>query len=183
MSRTRFSVAFALAILIVCAAVISPALARPGTSSSAEGRGRIKSATLTKKSFNAAEASKVKLSCEFKPAGTIFAYVLSFKKGKAWTLVKSVKKTGSFKTYVDTAKQLFAGKPIKAGEYRLRLSADRNSKTLAFTVTSLPVASSKGLVFDDFSYTSVDQLEAHHWIVRTGAGWPGSPEPSSIGAT
>lgn len=34
-----------------------------------------------------------------------------------------------------TVKKLFAGKPIKRGGYRLKLSADRNSKTLRFKIT------------------------------------------------
>jgi hypothetical protein len=31
----------------------------------------------------------------------------------------------------------------------------------------------RGIVFDDFSYASRTQLEAHGWIVRTAPGWPG----------
>ena len=34
-----------------------------------------------------------------------------------------------------TVKKLFAGKKIKQGTHRLKLSADRNSKTLRFKVT------------------------------------------------
>jgi hypothetical protein len=34
-----------------------------------------------------------------------------------------------------TARALFAGKTIKTGQYRLKLSADVNSKQLAFRVT------------------------------------------------
>jgi hypothetical protein len=97
--------------------------------------GRIVSAKLTKKSFPASQARKVKLTCRFSPKSRIFRYVLSIKKGKKWTVVKRAKKTGSFKKYTTTVKKLFAGKPVKRGRYRLKLSADKNSKTLRFRVT------------------------------------------------
>jgi hypothetical protein len=49
--------------------------------------------------------------------------------------VKRVSKTGFYKArYTLTVKKLFAGKKIKRGLYRLKLSADRNSKTLRFKV-------------------------------------------------
>jgi hypothetical protein len=97
-------------------------------------KGKITSCKLSKTSFRAAQAGKVKLTCKFSPKSKVFRYVLSLKKGKKWALVKSAKKTGSFKTYTITVKKLFAGKKIKRGLYRLKLSADRNSKTLRFTV-------------------------------------------------
>jgi hypothetical protein len=97
--------------------------------------GKIVSAKLSKKSFPSSQAGKVKLSCKFAPKSKTFRWVLSIKKGKKWTVWKSVKKTGSFKTYTLTVKKLFAGKSIKRGSYRLKLSADKNSKTLTFKVT------------------------------------------------
>jgi len=49
--------------------------------------------------------------------------------------VKRVSKKGFCKVnYTLTVKRLFAGKPIKRGHYRLKLSADKNSKTLSFAV-------------------------------------------------
>jgi len=61
--------------------------------------------------------------------------VLSIKKGKKWAVVKSVKKTGFYKAkYTVTVKKLFAGKAVKRGKYRLKLSAGKNSKTLAYKV-------------------------------------------------
>ena len=98
-------------------------------------KGKLTSAKLSKKSFPSSQARKVKLTCKFSPKSKIFRYVLSIKKGKKWAVVKSVKKTGSFKTYTSTVKKLFAGKAVKRGIYRLKLSADRNSKTLGFKVT------------------------------------------------
>ena len=98
-------------------------------------KGKIVSAKLSKKSFPSAQARKVKLTCKFSPKSRIFRYVLSIKKGKKWASVKSVKKTGFYKVkYTTTVKKLFAGKAVKHGQYRLKLSADANSKTLKFRV-------------------------------------------------
>jgi hypothetical protein len=99
-------------------------------------KGKIVSAKLSKKSFPISQAKKVKLTCTFSPKSKVFKYVLSIKKGKKWTSVKSVGKTGFYKVkYAWTVKELFAGKPVKHGTYRLKLSADTNSKTLGFRVT------------------------------------------------
>lgn len=96
--------------------------------------GRIASAKLTKKSFKLALARKVKLAVKFSPSSAKFNYLLSFKKGGKWRNVKSVKKTGNFSSLKMTVKALFAGKAIKTGQYRLKLSADANGKQLAFRV-------------------------------------------------
>jgi hypothetical protein len=110
--------------------------APPATDGSAgTKKGKIVSAKLSKKSFSSSEAREVKLTCTFSPKSKLFAYVLSLKKGAKWAVVKSARKTGSFTKYTRTVKQLFAGKPVKRGTYRLKLSADKNSKTLSFKVT------------------------------------------------
>jgi hypothetical protein len=58
------------------------------------------------------------------------------KKKAKWLTVRSVKKTRSFKgAYTVTIKRLFGEKAIRAGRYRLKLSADANSELLAFGVT------------------------------------------------
>jgi hypothetical protein len=102
----------------------------------AKPSGKIASCKLSKKKFKASLAKKVKLTCTFKPKSKVFRWVLSIKKGKKWALVKSVRKTSFYKVrYTTTVKKLFAGKPVKRGAYRLRLSADRNSRTLGFRVT------------------------------------------------
>jgi Calx-beta domain/Subtilase family len=98
--------------------------------------GKIASARLTKKSFKRVQARKVKLVLRFSPQSAKFNYLLTRKKGARWPTVRNVKKTGSFagkRTY--TVKALFRGKSIKAGRYRLKLTAEGNSKTLAFRVT------------------------------------------------
>ena len=97
--------------------------------------GKITLARLSKTRFARSQAAKVKLTCIFSPKSKLFAYVLSIKKGKKWTVVKRAKKTGFFSEYTLTAKQIFAGKSIKTGQYRLKLSAAANSKLLAFRVT------------------------------------------------
>jgi hypothetical protein len=114
------------------------ALGSPSTATLAiiNNPGRIASASLSKKSFKRFEAGKVKLVISFSPQSAIFNYLLTFKKGSKWLSVRNVKKTGRFagrRTY--TVKALFAGKPIKPGQYGLKLSADVNSKQLAFRVT------------------------------------------------
>ncbi len=106
-----------------------------GTPAPTTAKGKIASAKLSKKSFTSSQAGKVKLTCTFSPKSEVFAWVLSIKKGTKWVVVKSAEKTGSFKTYSLTVKKLFAGKPVKRGTYRLKLSADKNSKTLGFRVT------------------------------------------------
>lgn len=56
---------------------------------------------------------------------------------------------------------------FQAGNYsteRLRVSATRSSKPDELKI-----------LFDDFSYTTQQQLKKHGWIVRTEAGWPGVP--------
>ncbi|MGC9973902.1 MAG: FG-GAP-like repeat-containing protein [Gaiellaceae bacterium] len=97
--------------------------------------GKLSSAKLSKTSFPSSQAGTVKLSCKFSPTSRLFAYVLSVKKGKRWAIVNSVRKTGSFKTYTATVKRLFTPKPVTSGSYRLKISADANSKTLGFKVT------------------------------------------------
>jgi Calx-beta domain/FG-GAP-like repeat/Fibronectin type III domain len=108
-----------------------PPTTKPATTTS---KGKIVSCKFSKTSFPGAQAGKVKLTCKLSPKSKVFRYVLSLKQGKKWAVVKSVKKTGSFKKVTLTVKKLFAGKAVKGGQYRLKLSADKNSKTLRFTV-------------------------------------------------
>jgi len=105
------------------------------TSTSTSSSGKV-SGHLTKTSFKRSEAAKVKLLYSFSPKSKVFAYALSIKKGSKWLTLRSVRKTGSFKgSYSMTVKQIFGSKPIKPGSYRIKLTADANSKTLAFRVT------------------------------------------------
>jgi hypothetical protein len=107
------------------------------------------SAHLTKKSFKSSQASSVKLIYKFSAPSKSFGYRLTFKKGSKWLKVRSVKRKGHFKgSHKITVKKLFAGKPVKVGRYRLRLTADRSRKLLGFRIvvpppknTSLPTIS------------------------------------------
>jgi len=110
--------------------LVGAATAAPSKASSAKI-----SAHLTKTSFKSSEAGSVKLIYKFSTPSKSFAYTLTFKKGSKWQSVKSVKKTGSFKGSKSmTVKKVFAGKAVKIGSYRLKLSADGGSKTLSFKV-------------------------------------------------
>ena len=42
-------------------------------------------------------------------------------------------------------------------------------------VAGLQTKAMEQVLFDDFTYTSKDQLKKHGWIVRTVPGWPGVP--------
>ena len=96
--------------------------------------GKIKSAKLSKKTFTASQAKNVKLTVKFGPKSKVFKWVVSLKLGSKWKAVKNVAKHGSFSTKTMTVKQLFGGKKMVAGVYQLRLSADKNAKTLKFRI-------------------------------------------------
>jgi len=96
--------------------------------------GKIVFARLSKKHFVISQARKVKLTCKFSPKSKVFAYALKLKTGKHWLIVKKARKIGPFTVYKANVKKLFAGKKIKRGLYILKVSGDRNSKTLRFRV-------------------------------------------------
>lgn len=101
----------------------------------AGGSGKIVSAKLTKKSFTRSQARTVKLEVRFRPESEKFSHVIHIRKNGKWVKVKAVNRKGSYGGLRKfTVKSLFAGKAIKAGQYRLRLSADKNSRTLNFRV-------------------------------------------------
>jgi alpha-tubulin suppressor-like RCC1 family protein len=93
--------------------------------------------------ITASQAKTVGLIYRFSKPSAHFSYRLQIKGTvkkhghwvTRWKLVKEVKKHGHFKgTKSMTVRKLFAGKPVNLGSYRLRLSADRGSKTLPFRV-------------------------------------------------
>jgi alpha-tubulin suppressor-like RCC1 family protein len=130
-------------LVITTAASLTPlADAVPSSHLAAAASGAKISAHLTKTSFTSAQASSVKLIYKFSKKSDSFSYLLTFKKSSKWQTVKSVKKKGSFNGSKSVAaKKIFAGKPIKVGSYRLKLSADQGSKRLRFKVVK---ASSDG---------------------------------------
>jgi len=46
-------------------------------------------------------------------------------------------------------------------------------KTPAVEATSTPDKVPTHILFDDFSYSAADEMEANGWIIRNGQGWPG----------
>lgn len=119
------------------AALVFSLLGVVSSGASVKAGGKVVSAHLTKTSFTAAQAKTVKLVCKFSPASKHFGYLLSLKKGTKWVKVRSVSKTGSFKgSYKMTVKALFGSKSIKVGQYRVKLSADANSLSRKFKMTT-----------------------------------------------
>ena len=95
------------------------------------------SAHLTKTSFRAAEAGTVKLVYRFSRSSKRFAFLLTRKNGTKWLVVGSVRRTGTFTgSHTITVRKLFSGKTVRAGRYRLKLTADGSNKLLAFTVVA-----------------------------------------------
>jgi hypothetical protein len=116
-----------------------------GTVAPAAGAGLAKiSAHLSETRFGASRAGSVKLIYRFSKRSKHFNWVLTVKHGSGWQTISSVKKRGSFKgSHTVTVRKLFAGKPVKAGSYRIKLSADGGSRRLSFTVTGVPPAAFK----------------------------------------
>lgn len=123
--RTRVLSVVAL-VLLLCA----------GASSLATGATRATiSAHLSKTSFTASQAASVRLTYRFSKTSRHFGYLITIRTGSRWQTVKRVTKHGSFKgSHTITVTRLFAGKTVKVGTYRLKLSADGNSKLIGFTV-------------------------------------------------
>jgi hypothetical protein len=126
---------------------ISLALAA-GASATGEAASARFSAQLTATTLTSSQAGAVKLVYRFVRPSKSFSYRLSVKKGSKWTLVsraKRVKKSGRFTGSRTTViKALFAGKPLRAGSYRLRLSADRHGKLLGFRLVEVTTKVSAG---------------------------------------
>jgi subtilisin family serine protease len=97
--------------------------------------GEIAAARLSRDLFDRSQAQKVYVDLRFEHASGRLELVLSRKKEGRWKLIRRVDEVGDFKgSYTLSLSRLFAGKPMKAGAYRLRLRADENSKELAFRI-------------------------------------------------
>ena len=97
--------------------------------------GKIASARLNKTVFERDQTADIALNYSFARRSGIFGYVLSRKEGETWKIVYTVKRVGDFDgSHELRGKMLFAGKPLPAGRYLLRLYADTNSRRLAFSV-------------------------------------------------
>jgi len=133
-SRLRFVAAG----VVLGGILVFSALGVFSASASAKPKGKVVSAKLTpKSSFTAAQAMTVKLVCKFSPASKRVVFALSMKKNAKWVKVRSVAKKGSIKIYTTTVKKLFGSKAVKAGQYRIKISADVNSLTRKLTVTTV----------------------------------------------
>ena len=143
LARLRFS-GFLLGCLLVLLSVGAAAAAAPSAHLSTATASNAKiSAHLTTTSFTSPQAGSVKLIYRFTAPSKHFNYLLTLKKGIKWVTVKSVKKTGSFRgSHTVTVKKLFAGKSVKVGSYRLKLSVDTGSKLLTFKVVKAKSGSS-----------------------------------------
>jgi len=119
---------------VIGVGLIFSMLVMVGPAASARASSTI-SARLATTAFPVAQAGEVKLSYKFSSRSARFAYVLSRKQGANWLTVRSASERGSFRgSQTMTVKQLFGPKPVKVGQYRVRLSADANSVTLSFTL-------------------------------------------------
>ncbi len=129
------SAALAIASPIqVAASGASVHMERP-TTASAAARARI-SAHLTQKEFAASQAGAVRLVYSFSKRSRHFWYRLMFSQEGTWQAVHRVDRTGHFKgSHSMALARLFAGRPVDAGEYRLRVGADVGHTTLSFKVT------------------------------------------------
>ena len=134
--RNRRKAAALLAGSVLCALALTGISGPAAAATSTHSSGKI-SARLTKTIFKTSEVKSVKLIYSFSSKSKSFSYLLNFKKGSKWQLVTSVKRTGSFTGSKSiTVKKLFATKPVKTGSYRLKLSADKGSKSLNFKAVS-----------------------------------------------
>ena len=155
-----------LSLGLVCALVLIGASTLAVAASSTTSAGKL-SARLTKTSFAGSKAGSVKLTYKFSKPSKRFSYLLTFKQGKKWKTIKSVKKKGNFKgSKTTTVKKLFAGKTVKVGSYRLKLSADKGSKLLGFKIVksaspAISIGGSTGSVTGaSFTITGgIDNLE------------------------
>lgn len=98
--------------------------------------GRIGSASVSRAVFGLGEADSVSVNYGFsRPSGS-WRYELSRRQERGWTLVRSVRRRGSFRGLHRLGlRPLFGARPIVRGEYRLRIYADTNSRLLTFRVS------------------------------------------------
>ncbi len=113
------------------------------SSAQAKKSGTKITADLASASLTAAQAKKVKLYYSVSRPSETFAYRLErrtsvkspFRASAKWSAVRSVKREGRLKGFHTlTVRKLFGAKTIRAGRYRLRLSADGSHATLRFEV-------------------------------------------------
>jgi hypothetical protein len=145
----------------VAQVVGSPSARAAQLPSGARASGKIR-AHLSKTSFSAAEASKVKLVYSFAPASKHFSYQLLTQTGTSWVKLRAVARTGLFSGSVTkTVKSIFGSKPVAAARYRLELGADANRVRLGFRIVASVAGPAKPT-------KTVKLIFIHH---STGQNW------------
>ena len=179
-------------LLITCASAVAlavPAAAAPvappeGSATSVLAAGAKISASLSETSFEASRVGSVKLSYSFSKRSKDFRYRLSFKDGATWQTVNRVTKTGRFKgSHTLRVKKFFGGDPVMAGSYRLKLTADGGSKTLAFTVTGKPPVTPPAAVVPQAGYwesTSLSGPVSGGGLEVTRLGFTVGPDQATV---
>lgn len=158
-----------LLLALACAVTCSVA----GAGSSARGK---LTAHLSKTSFTVSQASKVKLVYKFSVKSKSFAYLLTIKRGTKWRKVVAVTKKGSFSgSHKMTVKRVFAGKAIKAGSYRLRLSCDYAAVTLSFRVVKAPVVPKGSAPVNSSLPTISGTTKQGQTLAASHGSWSNSP--------
>ena len=128
-----------LAGILLLGLVISPIASHSSAAIPAESQ---ISARLTMTRFMPSEAGRVKLVYQFSKASTRFGYALSYEQGSRWQMLRKVEYRGRSRgLYATTVKKLFGVRPVRPGQYRLKLSADASTRLLTFEVAWPPCSS------------------------------------------
>ena len=158
-------------LLLALAFAVTSSVAGAGSSA----RGKL-SAHLTKASFTSAQASKVKLVYKFSVPSKSFAYLLTIKRGTKWQKVVTVKKQGRFSgSNTMTVKRVFAGKAIKVGSYRLRLSCDYAAVTLSFRIVKARVVPKGSAPLNTSLPTISGTTKQGQTLAASHGSWSNSP--------
>ena len=170
--RTRFGAGVAIVVLVASTGAVM------GSTSPASAASAKVSAHLTQTSFTKAEASQVELAYEFSATSRHFGYRLSRKSASKWVTVRNVSKKGKFKgAHTRTVKRLFGSKPISAGRYRVRVTADANAVTLKFAVTA---PSAAAVVPKPGTWKSVSVSGGGGQVSVTGISFVVAPDGKSL---
>lgn len=172
-ARRTLLLSFVCALLLACTSTFA------GAASSATSP-RIFSTSLTLTSFVASQTRSVKLIYKVPQPSKSFSYRLSLKKGSTWLPVKSATKKGNFKGQKTiSVNELFAGKLIKVGYYRLQLSCAGAHKLLSFRIVpfsghltkkSFTVAAAKSIKLT-YAFSKPSKSFAYQLKFKRGSKW------------
>jgi alpha-tubulin suppressor-like RCC1 family protein len=104
-------------------------------------------AHLAATSLAPAQASEIRLSFRFRHPSTRFSLLLERRQRAKWLPLRSVKFKGRFKgVRRSTVKKIFGSRALRTGRYRLRLSSDKNSVSLKFSIFAAePITGASGV--------------------------------------